>query len=680
MDAKRRMEELSRRLLEHQELYYVKNRPVVSDAEYDRMFDDLLQLEKKFPRFASPHSPTRRIGSDLDNSFPEKEHRVPVLSLDKEYTPEGIEKWVKKTLANSRPNLGFVVEEKIDGASIVLYYRGGLLEAALTRGNGIVGNDVTENVKTVRSVPLRVEEKADLAVRGEIYLNRADFDRFNAGLENRFSNPRNLAAGSLRNVKSSLAARVPLKLFVYEGFFSRPPANSHMAVLFRLRELGFPVNPHTGFFSDDPERRKMWREGFPGIVVGDLAEISSYIRDKAGERSKSGYEADGLVVKVDEIDLREELGYTSHHPRWAIAFKFDAPLAKTRLREIVIQVGRNGRVTPVAVLEPVELSGSVVSRATLHNQDYIEMLELGIGDEVSISKRGDIIPAVEEVLEKSELHPSVYRLPEKCPFCSSVLVKVGAHHFCRNEECPERCRRTLAYFCGKDQMDIDTLGWKTLSLLFDKGWVRTIPDIYTFDYNRLEGVEGFKEKKIANIQAGVRRSLEQPFERVLAALGFDGIATAVVAELVAHGYDTVDKIVAVARADDWEAFAAIEGFGEVTARLLVQHFRDPKNLELIARLKKIGLRFAAENKGAGKIDDSMDGQVWVITGTFVRFNPRSRAADEIKSRGGRVADSVTARTTHLLVGGNPGSKLEKAKKLELQILTEHDFLKLVGGK
>jgi DNA ligase (NAD+) len=464
---------------------------------------------------------------------------------------------------------------------------------------------------------------------------------------------------------------------VYEGFFPVPPANSHMAVLFRLRELGFPVNPNTGFFSDDQKRRGMWHERFPGIVVGDVAEIPAYIREKAGERSKSGYEADGLVVKVDEIDLREELGYTSHHPRWAIAFKFDAPLARTRLKEIVIQVGRNGRVTPVAILEPVGLSGSVVSRATLHNQDYIDMLELGIGDEVSISKRGDIIPAVEEVLEKSETNPSIFHLPTKCPFCSSLLVKDGAHHFCKNDNCPERLRRALSYFCGKDQMDIDTLGWKTLSFLFDKGWVRTIPDIYTFDYNKLQGEEGFKEKKIANIKEGVRRSLEQPFERVLTALGFDGIATAVVADLVAHGFDTVDKIILAAKKDDWETFAAIEGFGEKTAKLLVSHFRDPKNLELIAQLKKIGLKFAAEKKAAEKIDDSMSNQVWVITGTFAQFNPRSKAAEEIKSRGGRVAESVTSRTTHLLVGENPGSKLDKAKKLELQILTEPEFLKLL---
>ena len=296
MDTKRRMEELSRKLLEYQDLYYVKNRPAVSDAEYDRMFDELLELEERFPQFASSLSPIRRIGSDLDNSFPEKEHRIPVLSLDKEYSPEGIEKWVQKTLANSRPGLGFVVEEKIDGAAIVLYYRGGLLEAALTRGNGIVGNDVTENVKTVRNVPLRIEEKAELAVRGEIFIDKADFERFNAGLENRFSNPRNLAAGSLRNVKSSLAARVPLKLFVYEGFFRQAPDNSHMAVLFRLRELGFPVNPHTGFFSDDPARRQMWLERFPGIVVGDFMEIPAYIRQKSGKRALSEYEADGLVV------------------------------------------------------------------------------------------------------------------------------------------------------------------------------------------------------------------------------------------------------------------------------------------------------------------------------------------------------------------------------------------------
>jgi DNA ligase (NAD+) len=357
-----------------------------------------------------------------------------------------------------------------------------------------------------------------------------------------------------------------------------------------------------------------------------------------------------------------------------MAYKFDSPQARSELLDVVVQVGRNGRVTPVAVLAPVALSGSTVTRATLHNQDYIDMLELGIGDQVAISRRGDVIPAVEEVLEKAAAHPSVYRLPARCPFCAAALVKEGAHHFCRNEECPERRRRALIYFCAKEQMDIETLGEKTIAFLYEKGWLRAIPDIYAFDYGQLAGEAGFKEKKTARIRASVEKSKAQPFARVLAALGFEGIAAAVVAALIGHGFDTVDKIIAAAAAGDWESFAAVEGVGETTARLLVSHFSRPANLELIDRLRRAGLRFAAEPDAVPPLDDSLAGQVWVITGSFDRFNPRSLAADEIRRRGGRVAESVSARTTHLLAGTNPGSKLARAEKLKVPVVSEKEFL------
>jgi DNA ligase (NAD+) len=360
-----------------------------------------------------------------------------------------------------------------------------------------------------------------------------------------------------------------------------------------------------------------------------------------------------------------------------MAYKFDSPQARTELLDVQVQVGRNGRVTPVAVLAPVSLSGSTVTRATLHNQDYIDMLELGVGDQVSISKRGDVIPAVEEVLEKAERNPSIYRLPGHCPFCAAPLVKEGAHHFCRNGECPERRRRALSYFCAKDQMDIETLGERTMALLYEKGWVRDIPDIYSFDYGRLEGEEGFKERKIARIRDSVEKSKSQPFARVLASLGFEGVAAAVAAALIAHGFDSIDKITAAAAAGDWEAFAAVEGIGETTARLLLDHFSDPQNLRLIARLRAAGLKFNVEAADRERIDDSFAGQAWVITGSFEKFNPRSLAAAEIIRRGGRIAESVSTRTTHLLAGANPGTKLAKARELGVTIVSEGDFVKLL---
>jgi len=680
MDYRKHMEFLAGELLRHQHRYHVLARPEISDAEYDCLLDELLLLEKRFPQFASPNSPSRRIGSDLDNAFPERPHTVPVLSLDKLYQPEELEQWLLKTAAAAGGSVGFAIEEKIDGASIVLYYDRGELQHALTRGNGLLGNDVSDNVRTISQVPLRIAEPSRLAVRGEIYIKRDDFERYNSGVAEKYANPRNLAAGSLRNLKSALAARVPLNIFVYEGFFSNEFSRDHLEILQRLRELGFRVNPHLGFFSDDEGKRRRAQHLFPGITAAPVAAVEEYLRQQAATRAEVPYDIDGLVVKVVELDVRQELGTTAHHPRWAMAYKFDSPQGRTALLDVQVQVGRNGRVTPVALLRPVELSGSTVTRATLHNQDYIDMLELGIGDEISISKRGDVIPAVEEVLEKSEQHPDIYKLPSQCPFCQLPLVKEGAHHFCKNEACPERRRRALSYFCAKDQMDIETLGERTIAFLFARGWVQSIPDIYSFDYNLLAGEEGFKEKKIARIRASVDSSKSRPFVRVLAALGFEGVAAAVAADLIAHGFGTIDKIIAAAQKNDWEIFAAIEGIGETTARLLINHFSKPENLQLIARLKEAGLKFQAESPAVEWIDDSFAGQTWVITGSFAKFTPRSLAAAEIEKRGGKVSENVSARTTHLLAGTNPGSKLAKAQKLGITIVDEMGFLELIGKK
>ncbi|MCU0235846.1 MAG: NAD-dependent DNA ligase LigA [Acidobacteria bacterium] len=685
MEPRKRMEYLAGELLRHQHLYYVLARPEVSDAEYDRLLDELLQLEMRFPQYASANSPSRRVGSDLDNSFPERPHAVPVLSLDKLYQPQEAAQWLRKTAAACGNEPGFTVEEKIDGASIVLYYDRGELQYALTRGNGLVGNDVSANVRTIGQVPLRIAETSSLAVRGEIYITRGDFAAFNAGLPEKYANPRNLAAGSLRNLKSALAARVPLNFFAYEGFFpagreGRPGESSgrdHLEILHRLAGLGFRVHPRPGFFCDSEARRERALQLFPEATVAPLSAVEDHLRRLGEARASVPYDIDGLVIKLVEMDMRQELGFTTHHPRWAMAYKFDSPQARSELLDVQVQVGRNGRVTPVAVLKPVQLSGSTVTRATLHNQDYIDMLELGIGDQVGISKRGDVIPAVEEVLDKSVASPSVYRLPENCPFCATRLVKEGAHHFCRNEECPERRRRALSYFCAREQMDIETLGEKTIAFLFARGWVRTVPDIYSFDVERLHGEEGFKERKIARIRASVEASRKQPFARVLAALGFEGVAAAVVAALIAHGFDDIDKIIAAAARNDWQAFAAVEGIGEATARQLVGHFSAPANLETIARLRAAGLQFRAEGAAPERVDDSLVGQVWVITGSFARFNPRSLAADEIRKRGGRVAESVTARTTHLLAGASAGSKLAKAEKLGVAVVSEDEFLSLL---
>jgi DNA ligase (NAD+) len=680
MDIKKRIEELSKELLRHQYLYYVKAEPEISDREYDRMFDELLELEKKYPELTPGNSPTKRVGSDLDNTFPEKKHTIPVLSLDKEYTGEELEKWLTKTIKNAHRGLSFVVEEKIDGASIVLYYKTGQLESALTRGNGIVGNDVIENVRTIKQVPLVTDETTDFTVRGEIYIKKSEFDTYNQTFDNKYSNPRNLAAGSLRNIKSSVVANVPLNIFTYEGFFESTITNDHILALSKLKELGFRINKNMGFFSDNKEKIAIVREKLPGITTGDIGDLTVYVKERRAERDRLDYEIDGLVVKVNELDVRETLGYTSHHPRWAVAFKFDAPKAQTKLIDIQVQIGRNGRVTPVGLLEPVKIAGSVVARATLHNQEYIDMLELGRGDFVSISKRGDIIPAVEEVIEKDLDHPTVFKFPTACPFCGSSLEKDGAHHFCKNRECPERIKRSIIWFAAKNQMDIDTLGEKTIAFMFEKGHIKSIPDLYTFDYNELLKEEGFKEKKVNNIKTSVENSKQKPFRKVLTALGFDGLGTSAVSDLVKNGFNSIEKIIETASRKNAEDFSRIEGFGEIMARLIIQHFTDPQNLALIDALKKIGLNFREDMEEPIEMEEkalTFKDQVWVITGSFEHFAPRTKAAEEIEKRGGKVAGSVSSKTTHLLAGSSPGSKLDKAKKLKVSVINETGFLEML---
>ena len=681
MDIERRIRELSSLLLKHQYLYYVKAQPEISDFEYDRLFDELVALETENPQFAGENSPTKRVGSDLDNTFPERQHTVPVLSLDKEYNTEELSKWLEKTVKNANRPLGFVVEEKMDGASIVLYYKDGLLQAAVTRGDGSRGNDVTGNIRTIPQVPLVIEEKGELAVRGEVYIAKSDFETYNKTFDNKYANPRNLAAGSLRNLKSSLVAQVPLRIFCYEGYFRGADRangvrslNDHVHILIKLQELGFRVNENLGFFSDNTDLMEEVKALVPGFVTGGVENLVDYVRERARLRESLDYEIDGLVIKVNEIDVRDMLGFTAHHPRWAVAFKFDAPSAQTVLKDVQVQVGRNGRVTPVALLEPVRIAGSTVTRATLHNQEYIDMLELGPGDQVSISKRGDIIPAVEDVVEKAQDNPTVYHLPENCQFCGTPFVKDGAHHFCKNRQCPERVRRSIIYFTAKGQMDIDTLGDKTVSFLIEKGFIHGIPDIYRFDYDRLLGEEGYKEKKVENFKRSVEESKNRPFKTVLTALGFEGIATNAVSMLLKNGFDSVEKIIAAAAKQDVEIFSSIDGFGDITAELVIEHFTDPENLRLIEELKELGLNFTAEDDQAEEsATQSMVDTLWVITGSFDDFNPRSKAAEEIERRGGKVTSAVSSKTTHLLAGQKAGSKLAKAQKLGIEIVDEAAF-------
>ena len=684
MDYIERSKELSRLLTEYQKAYYVQGRPLVSDLEYDRLFDELLLLESQHPDIRTPDSPTQRVGSDLTSDFPEVQHTIPVLSLDKAYSDSEILSWISKTIKNTGENLSFVLEEKLDGFSIVLYYEKGLLTRAVTRGNGFVGNDVTANVKTIYSVPLRLNESVDIAVRGEVFLKKAEFEKINATLTEPYANPRNLAAGTIRRNKSSETAQVPLSIYVYEGFWTEPEnLTDHIQILSRLKALGFPVDPHISYFCRTKEEAEL-RLGQAGLEgeAGSFDDIPAAIADRTGTRASLPYEIDGLVVKVNELATREDLGYTEHHPRWAIAYKFEAPQAQTQVLDIDVQVGRTGRVTPMARIRETQLSGSTIRNITLHNQDYVNELELAIGDTVSISKRGDVIPAVENVIEKNEQGNTTWKMPEKCPVCGSELVKRGAHHFCPNYDCPAQAKGRLAFFCGKGQMDIEGLGARTVEILYDKGFVTTISGLYEFDFSNLRFVEGFggtEGKKIESIKIALQESLNTPFRNVLVSIGIPEFGKKAVDLVCDAGFDSMDKLIDLADRNDTEALSAIKGIGPKTAEIIIDGLKSETVRKLIEDLRKAGLHMEDEKEEGPVLEQIFQGQSWCVTGSFVNFNPRNKAMEEIKRRGGTEVSGVSRKTTCLLAGSGAGSKLDKAREFGVRVVTEDEFMKMIGA-
>ncbi len=657
-DIQQLIDKLSRELTQLQHAYYINGNSPKSDSDYDRMFDELMSAETENPHLRRSDSPTLRVGSDLTSDLPEIAHTIPVLSLGKAYSVEEIISWMQKQESRVSEPLTFVIEEKIDGISIVLYYEDGLFVRAVTRGNGYVGNDVTANVRTIRSIPLRLSRPVTIAVRGEIYLPKEEFNKLNASLETAYANPRNLAAGTIRRIKSSMVAKVPLDAFMYEGFFSeeQEQLTSHTQMLETLEALGFRLNSNTALCDTEEQ-------------------LNEYIQRQTASRPGLPYEIDGLVIKVNELAVRESLGYTEHHPRWAIAYKFEAPTSQTVVKAIDVQIGRTGRVTPVGRVEPVLVGGSTVANVTLHNQDYINMLELSIGDRVAISKRGDVIPAVEEVLEKNEEGNSIWKLPELCPVCDSKLEKDGAHHFCRNPHCPDQIYGRLVFFVGRDQMDIEGLGKETIKILIDKDMIRDIPDIYAIDYEQLEKEPGFGEKKITQIRLSIDESKKRPYAVVLRSLGIPDLGKRMAELLIDDGLASVEDLFSLANEGDTGRLISIKGIGDKIAESMIREFSDVRIIKRIGLLREAGLQFEAASPEPVSEDELICAdQVWCVTGSFENFKPRSKAAELIKAKGGRIVSSVTGKTTHLLAGSSAGSKLRTAEQLGITIIEENAFI------
>ena len=563
--ARQRIRTLSEEIARHNYLYYVLGKPEISEREYDRLFDELTELERQYPDLALPNSPTKRVGSDLDNSFPQVPHEPPMLSLEKRYSREDVVAWAKDVQEKAGEKISFVLEEKIDGTAIELAYEKGALKRAATRGNGRTGYDVTDNARTIRTLPLRLNKPVSVVVRGEVFIPKKDFEKLGENDGASYDTPRNLAAGALRRKNSSETAKIPLDIFVFEAVAGDIDHNAlHSDLLAWLADLGLKTNPNNRTISE-PEK------------------IETYIEEAVSRRDELAYEIDGVVAKVNETRVRKMLGSTDRFPKWAVAYKFKPPVDETVVEDVVLQVGRTGRVTPVAILRPVEIGGVEISRATLHNQGYIDELELAVGDTVKISRRGDVIPAVEAVVEKNVLGNDVFQMPSQCPICGTPLKTEGKHLVCPNPDCPEQVRARLVWFSRT--MKIKYLGPKTIDLLISKKRIRYPEDIYALNEEGLRTLEGIGDKKARSLVESIEKSRDKPFPVALCALGIEGLGKRNAEILADAGLDSVEKIMNAGTA----GLSRVKGIGDKTASDIIGGF-DRRTMESVKALKKAGLK------------------------------------------------------------------------------------------
>ena len=662
LDIRGRIEELRELIRHHNRLYYAEDAPEISDAEYDALYKELEALEAQYPELATADSPTQRVGAEPLEGFEQVRHDVPMLSLQNARKLEDLYEWdarVRRLLGNEEESqLRYVTELKIDGLAVSLLYEGGRYVRGATRGNGTLGEDVTANLRTIRSVPQKLSGDYPelLEVRGEVYIPLDKFEKFNerqqAEGKNPFANPRNLAAGSVRQLDSRITARRPLNIFCYGVGEGGERYESHSATLEALKSYGLRVSPY-----------KVHEE-----IETVVEECAYWTR----ERGSLGYQIDGVVVKVDSREQQLALGSVAKAPRWAIAYKFEPLAARTRLNEIVVNVGRTGALAPQALLDPVNVGGVTISRATLHNEDYIKEKDICIGDVVVVERAGDVIPQVARPVPEErtgEEYPFV--MPEECPVCGEPVSRPEGESItrCVNARCPAQALEHIIYWASKNAMDIEGLGEKVATKLFDLGLIKDVADIYELKAKQLESLEGFAKKSAANLVRAIDKSKEQPFPRVLYGLGIRHVGS-VTAGLIAERFDCHELLGGVSV----EQLAEIEGIGHVVARSMVDYFALEDNRDLVKRLMAAGLNFrrTAKENTAGPLT----GKKIAVTGTLSR--PRSYFVGRLKEAGGTLASSVSRNTDYLLAGEEAGSKLEKARTLGVKVLDEAAFEELLS--
>lgn len=662
---KARVEELRRLIHHHDYLYYVLNRPEISDAEYDRLFNELKSLEEQYPELVTPDSPTQRVAGEVAEGFAPVEHSSPMLSLDNA-TSEAEVREFEARMGRILPDARFeyVCEPKIDGLGVALVYERGVLVRGATRGDGRVGEDVTHNLRTIRRLPLRLRGPLaaydHLEVRGEVFMWKAAFQKLNRELEEGgeapFANPRNAAAGSLRQKDSRITAKRPLDIILYRLAAATPAARfgTHWEVLQAFRASGLPVIPEAK-------------------LCPNLDAAIAYHREMEAKREELGYETDGVVLKVNDLTQHEALGETTHHPRWAIAFKFKSQQAQTRIRRIVINVGRTGALTPSAEVDPVEIAGATIGRTTLHNADEIARLDVREGDLVVIERAGDVIPHVVEVIPEPE-HESRprFQMPAHCPVCGGKTYRPEGEVVwrCENAACPAQLKERLLHFGSRRAMDIEHLGEAVVNQLVDKGLVKDYADLYHLDVETLAGLERLAQKSATNLSTAIQRSKGRGLARLLFGLGIRYVGEHV-AELLAQHYRGMEQLLAASA----EEIAGIYGIGPRIASSVAHFFAQAENRRVIQRLEAVGVKMTAEAALGG--ERPLGGKVFVLTGTLEAFS-RDEAAALITRLGGRVTTSVSKKTDYVIVGRNPGSKVDDARRLGIPILDEARFKNLVG--
>jgi DNA ligase (NAD+) len=660
--AVQKIKRLRKEIEYHNYRYYVLDQPTVSDYEYDQLYKKLEALEREFPNLVTPDSPTQRVGGTPLKAFRSVKHRYKMLSLDNTYSEEEVRDFDVRVKKSIKGKVEYETTLKIDGVAVTLTYKDGIFVQGATRGDGVRGDDVTQNLKTIKAIPLRLlnpsKDLANIEVRGEVYMPKKSFEKLNRERMEKgepvFANPRNATAGTLKLLDSRIVAQRGLDIFIHTvPHMPGPQHSSHSKTLKALADLGLRIIPHVK-------------------LCKDIDEVFAYINEWRDKRESLHYEVDGLVIKVDDFGMRERLGYTTKSPRWAIAYKYPARQATTLLEDIHLQVGRTGRITPVAVLKPVFLSGTTVSRATLHNEDEIRKKDIRIGDHVLIEKGGEVIPKVVGVVKRKRKRKTrIFHFPKKCPVCHQPIFRLPdeADWRCVNASCPAQIKGAILHFASRSAMDIEGLGDILVDKLVHMGRVKSFDDLYSLDVKELAEIDRMGEKSAQNLVSAIGKSKQREFVNVLYALGIPNIGFNA-STLLAHHFSNIDLIIK-AKVDE---LSEIHGIGEVLAESIVDYFNTKENLKLVENLRKIGLRFSAKpRKGA---QQPLRGKRFVFTGELVSMS-RHEAQGIVRKLGGQPSSSVSKKTDYVVLGKEPGSKYAKAKRLGVKIIHEDAFLAMI---